>query len=111
MLTWEMGGKIFNRIPLLRKLKLREILEFKALWGSLSERNNPYLQQNQSSTLLMNFPTNSYIMDGKKPYFEYAIGVQNILSLIQIEYVRRLNYLDLPTATKHGIRFTITPTF
>jgi hypothetical protein len=50
-------------------------------------------------------------MDGKKPYFEYAIGVQNILSLIQIEYVRRLNYLDLPTATKHGIRFTITPTF
>ena len=96
MLTWEMGGKIFNRIPLLRKLKLREILEFKVLWGSLSERNNPYLQQNQSSTLL---------------YFEYAIGVQNILSLIQIEYVRRLNYLDLPTATKHGIRFTITPTF
>ena len=59
----------------------------------------------------MVFPSNSFIMDSKHPYFEYAIGVQNILSLIQIEYVRRLNYLDLPTATKHGIRFTITPTF
>ena len=29
----------------------------------------------------------------------------------QIEYVHRLNYLDLPTATRHGIRFVITPTF
>ena len=111
MLTWEMGGKIFNRIPLLRKLKLREILEFKALWGTLSDKNNPYLPENQSSTRLMVFPTNSFIMDGKKPYFEYAIGVDNILSLIRIEYVHRINYLDLPTASKHGIRFSVNPSF
>ena len=59
----------------------------------------------------MAFPTNCFVMDGKRPYWEYAIGVQNILSLIQIEYVHRINYLNLPTAEKHGIRFVINPTF
>jgi len=110
-LTWEMGGKILNRIPLLRKMKMREIIEFKTLWGTLSDKNNPFLAENLGSSKLMVFPENSFVMDGHKPYMEWAIGVQNILSLIQIEYVHRINYLDLPTASKHGIRLTITPTF
>ena len=50
-------------------------------------------------------------MDGRQPYYEYAVGVQNIFSLIQIEYVHRINYLYLPTASEHGIRFTINPSF
>ena len=114
MLTWEMGGKLFNRIPLLRHLKLREILELKCLWGTLSDKNNPTLagiSNPRPSTKLMAFPEGCYVMDGRKPYWEYAIGVQNILSLIQIEYVHRINYLNLPTAQKHGIRFVINPTF
>lgn len=109
--TWEMGGKILNRIPLLRKMKLREILEFKGLWGTLSKKNNPFLPENASSSKLMVFPENCFTMDGKVPYWEYAVGVQNILSLIQIQYVHRINYMNLPTATRHGIRFVITPTF
>lgn len=111
MLTWEMGGKLLNRIPLLRRLKWREIFEFKGLWGSLSDKNNPYLPENRSGTCLMAFPTNSFIMDGRRPYFEYAVGIQNIFSLIQIEYVHRINYLYLPTAARHGIRFVINPSF
>ena len=110
-LTWEMGGKILNRIPLLRRMKMREIIEFKTLWSTLSDKNNPFMAQNRDSQKLMVFPENSFVMDGRKPYMEWAIGVQNILSLIQVEYVHRINYLDLPTASKHGIRFTITPTF
>ena len=39
------------------------------------------------------------------------LGVDNILSLIRIEYVHRINYLDLPTASKHGIRFSVNPSF
>mgnify|MGYP002525201386 CR=1 FL=1 len=111
MLSWEMGGKLLNRIPLLRKLKWREILELKCLWGTLSDKNNPFLAKNQSDSKLMVFPEGCFVMDGKRPYWEYAIGIQNIFSLIQIEYVHRINYLDLPTAQKHGIRFVINPSF
>ena len=111
MLTWEMGGKLLNRIPLLRKLKWREIFEFKGLWGTLSDKNNPYLPKNQANSRLMVFPANSFIMDGKKPYWEYAVGIQNILTILQIEYVHRINYRDLPTASEHGIRFVINPSF
>ncbi len=111
MLNWELGGKIFNRIPLLRKLKWREVVEFKGLWGALSDRNNPTLARNAQSSILMQFPAGSNVMDGSKPYLEYAVGIQNIFNLFQIEYVRRLNYLDLPTAQKHGIRFVFNPTF
>ena len=111
MLTWEMGGKLLNRIPLLRRLKWREIFEVKCLWGTLSDKNNPYLSVNQNSNKLMTFPDGAYVMDGRRPYVEYAIGVQNIFSLFQIEYVHRVNYLNLPTAEKHGIRFVINPTF
>ena len=110
-LSWEMGGKLLNRIPLLRKLKCREIFEIKGLWGTLSKKNNPFVAENLSNERLMVFPTNCFVMDGNRPYWEYAIGVQNIFSLIQIEYVHRINYLDLPTAQKHGIRFIINPSF
>jgi hypothetical protein len=111
MLTWELDGKIFNRIPLLKKLKWRELLEVKGLWGHLSKKNNPFLTDNANSSLLMQFPEGSYIMDSKKPYLEYGIGIQNILHLFQVEYVRRVNYLDSPGASKHGIRILIIPTF
>ena len=111
MLCWEPGGKIFNRIPLFRKLKWREIAEFKSLWGHLTEKNNPWAVSNTGSPLLMHFPSGSTVMDWKRPYFEYAIGIQNIFKLIQIEYVHRINYLNLPMAQKHGIRFLIVPTF
>ena len=111
MLTWEMGGKLLNRIPLLRKLKWREVAELKTMWGSLSRKNNPFLAENQQKGGLFLFPTGSYPIDSHRPYMEYAVGIQNIFNLIQIEYVRRLNYLWLPTAEKHGIRFVINPTF
>ena len=111
MFTWEMGGKLLNRIPLLRRLKWREIFEFKGLWGTLSKKNNPYLPENFENSRLLVFPANSFVMDGRKPYWEYAVGVQNIFSLIQIEYVHRINYRDLPTASEHGVRFIINPTF
>jgi hypothetical protein len=111
MLTWEMGGKLLNRIPLLRHLKWREIAEIKCLWGTLADKNSPLLTKNMNNDRLMVFPEGCYTMDGRKPYWEYAIGVQNIFSLIQIEYVHRINYLNLPTAQKHGIRFVINPSF
>ncbi|MGN1376482.1 MAG: DUF5686 family protein [Prevotella sp.] len=109
--TWDLNGKIFNRIPLLKKLKWREWLGVKCLWGSLSDKNNPTLSNNADSNILMAFPEGAYIMDSNKPYVELIAGVHNIFKLFHIQYVRRLSYLDLPTANKHGVRIMMRITF
>ena len=110
-ICWDLNGKIFNRIPLLKKLKWREYIAVKCLWGELSDKNNPFLQQNEGSPLLMAFPSTSFVMDSKTPYVELSLGVHNIFKLLHVEYVRRLNYLDLPTAQRDGVRFMVRMTF
>lgn len=108
---WDLNGKIFNRIPLIKHLKWREWIGVKMLWGQLTDKNNPMLVENAGSRMLMPFPQGTYVMDPNKPYAELILGIHNIFKLIQLEYVRRLNYLDLPTANKHGIRLTFRATF
>ena len=108
---WDLNGKILNRIPLLKKLKWREFIGFRILWGDLTDKNNPLLEENAGSPLLMYFPEGSYVIDSKRPYMEMSLGIHNIFKLIHVEYVRRLNYNELPTAHKHGFRFMIRTTF
>ena len=110
-INWDLNGKIFNRIPLLKRLKWREWVAFRVLWGDLSDKNNPFLEQNAGSPLLMYFPEGSYLIDSHRPYMELSLGIHNIFKLIHVEYVRRLNYNELPTAHKHGVRLMIRMTF
>ncbi len=108
-ISWDFNGKIFNRIPLLKKLKWREYVGVKMLWGELSDKNNP--EKQADSPIVMAFPTGSSIMDPHRPYWELVLGVHNIFKIMHVEYVRRLNYNDLPTAHKHGVRFMVRMTF
>ena len=110
-ISWDFNGKIFNRIPLLKKLKWREYVAFRCLWGSLSDKNNPFLEQNAQSDILMMFPTGCHVMDSKTPYYELSLGIHNIFKLIHVEYVRRLNYNDYPGVHKDGIRLMVRMTF
>lgn len=109
--SWDLNGKIFNRIPLLKKLKWREYIGVKMLWGELTSKNNPTLAINADDPMLMAFPQGSYVMDSHKPYFEIVLGIHNIFKFLHVEYVRRLSYLNLPTAKKHGVRFMLRMTF
>ena len=104
---WDLNGKLFNLVPLLKRLKWREYVGVQCLWGKLTDKNNPFLAENSASGVLMYFPEGSYAMDGKRPYWEVAFGVHNILKLITVEYIRRLNYLDLPTAQKHVVKMAV----
>lgn len=120
-ISWNMQGKLFNRIPLLKKLKWREFLGVKCLWGQLTDKNNPFLEQNRNDDVLMMFPGHyreggvfdysTSVMDPKKPYVEAIVGIHNIFKLVHVEYVRRLNYNNLPTANKWGIRLMIRTVF
>lgn len=108
-LQWDLSGKLFNRIPLLKHLKWREVIGFKTLYGDLTDKNNPYKQGSGSD--LFCFPSRdgvptSFAM-GKTPYMELNVGVHNIFKFIRIDYVRRLNYLGLPNVKKNGVRFVL----
>ena len=110
-LGWDMNGKIFNRIPLIKKLKWREFIGFKGLWGSLTDKNNPLLLQNIGDETLMYFPEGSHVMNPKRPYMELIVGVHNIFKLFHVQYVRRLNYNELNTARKQGVRLMMRMSF
>jgi len=111
MIDWDFNGKIFNRIPLFRRLKWREWISVKMLWGDLTDKNNPFLPENAGNSVLMEFPEGCNVMDAKTPYWEVSLGIHNIFKLLHVEYVRRLTYRDLPTANKQGVRFMIRTTF
>ena len=112
--SWDLNGKIFNRIPLLKKLKWREAIGFKMLYGHLTDKNNPMKHPGDSELFL--FPPRdgrptSFVMDPKTPYMECSVGIHNIFKILHIDYVRRLNYLDHPDANKWGVRFMVMMTF
>lgn len=108
--SWDLNGKLFNRVPLLKKLKWREFISFRGMYGKLTNKNNPYLQENMGSDILLQFPVGCNIMSSK-PYAEICVGVHNIFKFLEVDYVHRLSYNDLDTAIKNGVRFAINMTF
>ena len=117
---WDLNGWLFNRIPLLKKLKWRECLGVNVLWGQLTDRNNP-ATLNYSDPALFYFPghfradgtyeQNTVCMNPNKPYIEWRVGIHNIFKLIEIDYVRRLTYQGNPNTNRWGIRFKVRMTF
>lgn len=98
--TYWMNGLIFNRIPLLDRLKLREVINFKGLWGHLSRRNNPLYNPQ-----LFVFPADVHTTTmTDRPYMEISAGLDNILRVFRVDYVWRLTYRDNPYAPRWGIR-------
>ncbi|MEZ7497062.1 DUF5686 family protein [Leeuwenhoekiella aequorea] len=86
------GGRLFGKIPLLKKLNLREIIGFRGAWGEISNENQ-----------LINASNIRYIAPDSKPYYEYSFGVGNILKILRIDFNFRGNYLDVPDARKFGV--------
>ena len=107
--AWNMNGKIFNRIPLLKKLKLREYVAFRGVWGTLTDKNNPW--KNSGDAMLYEFPEGSYPISPSKPYMEVAVGVRNIFKIFGVDYVRRINYHEHPGTKKNGVRVNLTFSF
>lgn len=98
------NGIFFNKIPLLKKLKLREVATCKILYGNVSKTNDPDYQSN-----LFKFPTDreghpiTYTLE-KKPYVEVSVGVSNIVKFFRVDLVKRLTYLEHPDVASIGIR-------
>ncbi|HBU77212.1 MAG TPA: hypothetical protein DEF18_03850 [Muricauda sp.] len=90
------NGRLFSRIPLLRKLNLREIVGVRGAWGQLSEEN-----------IALSAPTNIPLMAPEdQVYWEYSLGVGNIFKILRIDFNFRGNYLENPDARAFGITGT-----
>lgn len=105
------NGFFFNKIPLIKKLKWREVIDFKALWGGIRSENDPTLHPNlyQFNRDAAGVQT-TYSLD-KGPYMEGSVGIGNIFKILRLDYVERFSYLDHPYVAKHGIRALIVLQF
>jgi len=101
------NGYIFNKIPLLKKLKLREVLNFKSLWGGVRAENNP-----ANDPSLLRFPRNANGLPSayslsNGPYMEGSVGISNIFKILRVDMVKRFTYLSNPGAPEWGARVFI----
>jgi len=86
------NGRIFSRIPFMRKLNLREIIGVRAVYGTISDANRSI----NASGLVYNAPENGY--------WEYSAGIGNIFKVFRIDFSWRGNYLNTPDATRFAIK-------
>ena len=97
------NGFFFNKIPLFKRLKWRECVTFKALYGGVRDENNPALHPS-----LFQFPVDQYgpitYALGRTPYTEGSVGISNIFKFFRVDLVERFNYLDNPNTVRFGIR-------
>lgn len=105
-ITYYMNGNLFNRIPLIKKLKWREVFCFRGLWGHLTDKNNPV----KNGEGLFRFPEETSQL-GHAPYMEASVGIENIFKFLRLDYVWRLNYRDNPDIQTHGVRCTMRLSF
>ncbi len=85
------NGLLFNRIPLLKKLNLREILGINATYGTLSAKNK-------------SFNSNNYFtIPDKEPYLEADVGIENLIDVLRVDFLYRLTYNSANYKTQYEL--------
>ncbi len=101
--TYFGNGVLFNRLPLIKKLKMREVFTFKGLMGKLSNKNNPMYSKD-----IFSFPADAHVSTmSTRPYMEIGAGLDNIFTFLRVDYVWRLSYRDTPGCDKSGVRVSL----
>jgi hypothetical protein len=88
---WYFGGMLFDKIPGIKKLKLREAITTNVFYGNMSQANREY---NRLNVFDVAYPI---------PYVEAGVAIENIFKFIRIDYVHRFTHRDNPNITKWAI--------
>ncbi len=91
--THHFDGFFLNKIPLMRRLKWREIAQVKGVSGSLTKQNRDILQNPNAFSSLT------------KPYAEAGLGVENIFKIIRVDFIWRLTYISDGYKELYKVRF------
>lgn len=86
------NGRLFSRIPFFRKLNWRELIGFRAAWGTISNENKAL----NASDIVYRAPSD-------EPYYEYSLGIGNIFKFFRLDFNFRGNYLHLQGSRDFGI--------
>ncbi|MFO0322380.1 MAG: DUF5686 family protein [Bacteroidota bacterium] len=93
-------GLLFNKIPLIKKLKWREVVTCKALWGSTNEKNKQVIYFPKTLSAL-----------GNDPYIEISAGIENILKVFRFDAIWRTTYLRPRAIDNFGVKVGFQLTF
>ena len=93
------GGFFFNKIPLVKKLQLREIFLFKMAYSSLDKSKSSYLDMPPYMQGLNGF------------YSEVGFGIENILKMLEVQFTWRMTQKEIPDINRFVIKFWVSPSF
>ncbi len=96
--SYHANGLFLNKIPIMRRLKWREVASAKAVVGGYDLKNDLILSRD------FNGDGKPDIYTLEKPFVEAALGVENIFKVLRVDFIWRLTYLDNPNIVKYGIR-------
>src|SRR5699024_1922649 len=88
------GGRLFARIPGVRKWNLRELIGFRAVTGTISDKN-------QAFNDLLSQP--KLYAPNEHNYWEWSARVENIFKFFRLDAHFKGNYRDNPDARKFGM--------
>ena len=78
-------GLLMNKLPLIRRLEMREVVHFRVLYGSVTDKNLGFSE----------YP-NGLRPFGNEPYIEAGAGLENIFKFFRIDAIWRLTHLNDP---------------
>lgn len=106
--TQHFEGVIFNEIPYINKLKLRNFATVKAAYGNWSNANQSI---NAETDAAGNSTSKVYTFENNEPYVEIGYGIENIFKFASVGFMHRLNYHNHPNVRKFGMNLGINIQF
>jgi len=91
-LQQHLNGRILNKIPIIKRMELREVFVSNIILGNVHNKSN-----------LDNLPSFTTPLSYKKPYIEVGIGLENIFKVFRINAIWRLTYLDNNDSPSFGV--------